>query len=136
MDMEQRISASWQGSNYSFNTWLKADKTEMEMILLNELGVNIGELSFRNGLVSLSSPVLPKSMKPEYIVADFQICFYSEPALRKAIEDCGLSFENSGKNRRILNGKKVIIEIEKSRNIIKLNNRLRGYTYTLEGNFE
>jgi len=136
IDMAQRISASWQGTNYFFNAWVKADEAEMEMILLNELGVNIGELSFRNGLVSLSSPVLPKSMKPEYIVADFQLCFYSAPALRKAIEGCGLSFEDSENNRRILKGKKVIIDIEKSRNTIKLNNHLRGYTYILEGNFE
>jgi len=136
IDMAQRISASWQGSNFTFNAWLKADKTEMEMILLNDLGVNIGELSYRDGLVSLSSSVFPKSMKPEYIVADIQLCFYSANALRQAVEDCGLSFENSGNKRRILKGKNVIIEIEKSGNMVKLNNLLRKYTYTLEGNFE
>jgi len=96
----------------------------------------MGELSFRDGLVSLSSQVFPKSMKPEYIIADFQLCFYSAAALRKAVEDCGLSFDNSGNSRRIFKGKTVIIEIEKSRNTVKLTNHLRGYKYTLEGNFE
>jgi hypothetical protein len=136
LDMAQRISASWQGKDYSFNTWVKADEAGMEMILLNEFGVNMGELSFRDGLLSFSSPVFPKSMKPEYIVADFQLCFYSAPALRKAVEDLGLLFESNGNNRRILQGKTVLIEIEKSANAVRLINHLRGYTYTLEGDFE
>jgi len=136
MDMAQRISAEWQGKDYSFNTWVKADEAGMEMILLNELGVNMGELSYRNGLTSFSSHVFPKSLKPEYIIADFQLCFYNTPALTRALEECGLSIENSENSRRILNGKTVIIEINKSRDTVRLVNHLRGYTYTLEGNFK
>jgi hypothetical protein len=136
LDMAQRISASWQGKDYFFNAWVKADEAEMEMTLLNELGVSMGELSYRNGLVSLSSQVFPKSLKPEYIVADFQLCFYNAASLRRALEDCGLLFENTGNVRRIFQGKTVIIEIEKNQNAVRLVNHLRGYTYTLEGNFE
>jgi hypothetical protein len=136
LDMAQRISASWQGRDYFFNAWVKADEAGMEMTLLNDLGVSMGELSYRDGLLSFSSPVFPKSLKPEYIVADFQLCFYNTPALRQAIEDCGLSFETSGNSRRILEGKNVILEIEKNQSTVRLINHLRGYTYTLEGNFE
>jgi hypothetical protein len=136
MDMEQLISVSWQDKDYFFNTWVKANEAEIEMILLNELGVNMGELSFQDGFISFSSPMFPNSMKPEYIVADFQLCFYSVPALRQAIEDCGLSFETNGNIRRILEGKTVIIEIEKAHNTVRLVNHLRGYIYSLEGNFE
>ena len=137
LDMPQRISASWQGKELIFNAWVKADESGMEMILLNEFGVNIGELSYQNGLVAFSSTLLfPKSLKSEYIVADFQLCFYNTPALRNALKDCGLTFENTGNTRRIFQGKNVIIEIEKNKNNIRLINHLRGYTYTLEGNFE
>ena len=66
---------------YFLNAWLKADKTEMEIILFNELGANMGELMYREGMVNFSSPVFPKSLRPEYIVADFQLCFYN-PLLR------------------------------------------------------
>jgi len=131
MDAAQRISASWQGRDYLFNTWVKADEAGMEMILLNELGANMGELSYLNGLVSFSSPIFPKSLKPEYIVADFQLCFYNTPALRKALEDCGLVFENIGNIRRIFQGKTLIIEIERNRNTVRFTNILRGYAYTL-----
>jgi hypothetical protein len=136
MDTAQRIHAEYDGKDYFFNAWVKADEAGIEMILLNELGVNMGELSYRGGLVSFSSPVFPKSLKPEYIIADFQLCFYNTPALRHALEECGLSLENMENSRRIFHGKTVIIEIEKNKNAVKFVNHLRGYAYTLEGDFE
>jgi len=107
------------------------------MTLLNELGAQMGELSYHDGRVSFSSPVIPSSLlKPEYIVADFQLCYYSAPALRQALENCGLSFEYTENSRRIFQGKKIIIEIEKKQNTVRLVNHLRKYSYTLEGIFE
>jgi hypothetical protein len=135
IDSAQRISASWQGNDYSFNAWVKADGTGIEMTLLNELGVSMGELSYRNGPVSFSSAIFPKSLQPEYIVADFQLCFYNITALGNALKDCGLVLESTGNIRRIFNGKTLIIEIEKNNNAVKLVNHLRGYAYTLEGDF-
>jgi len=135
LDMAQQISASYKGREYFLNAWVKADETGMEMTLLNELGAQMGELSYRNGQVSFSSPVFPSSLKPEYIVADFQLCFYNAIALHQALEDCGLFFEDTGNSRRILQGKTLVIEIEKNTNTVRLVNHLRGYTYTLEGNF-
>jgi hypothetical protein len=136
LDMAQQISASYKDRDYFLNAWVKADEAGMEMTLLNELGANMGELSYRDGRVSFSSSVFPPSLKPEYIVADFQLCFYNASALRQALEDCGLSFEISGSSRRIFQGKTVIIEIEKNQNTVRLINHLRGYTYILEGNFK
>ena len=135
LDMAQQISASYKGGDYFLNAWVKADETGMEMTFLNELGARMGELSYRNGQASFSSPVFPSSLKPEYIVADFQFCFYNTIALRKALKDCGLSFEDTGNSRRILQGKTLVIEIEKKPDTVRLVNHLRGYTYTLEGNF-
>jgi len=136
LDMAQHISASWQGRDFLLNAWVKADETGMEMTLLNELGAYMGELSYRDGSASFSSPVFPSSLKPEYIVADFQFCFYNTSALRQALEDCGLSFEHTGNSRRIFKGKTLIIEIEKNPNTVRLINHLRGYAYTLEGSFK
>jgi len=136
MDSYQLVSASYGGLDYFLNAWVRADETGMEMTLLNELGANMGELSYRDGAVSFSSTVFPKSLKPEYIVADFQLCFYNAGALARVLEKSGLSLEDAGTARRVLQGKKIIIEIEKSQNIVILVNHLRGYVYTLEGDFE
>jgi len=136
MDNYHLISTAYRGQTYVINAWVKADRAGMEMTLINEFGANIGELSYRNGIASLSSAVLPQTIQPEYIVADFQLCFYNARALHKALENCGLSFEETRTGRRIFEGKKVIIEIIKGPHTVRLVNHVRGYAYTLEGAFE
>ena len=135
MDMAQFVSASYRGQKFYSNAWVQADVSGIEFSLFSELGASIGDLSYRNGNVSFSSSVFPKSLKPEYIVADFQLCFYEPHLLERALKDCGLALETVGANRRILSGKKLIVEIEKTPGAVKLVNHLRGYTYTLEGDF-
>ncbi|MCL1928067.1 MAG: DUF3261 domain-containing protein [Treponema sp.] len=136
MDMIQHISASYRSKNYFFNAWVKADKTGMDMTILNELGTSMGDLSYRDGIVSFSSSVFPASVKPEYIVADYQLCFYDDLPLRRALENCGLLLESTEVSRRVFQGKAVIIEIKKSSGVVQFVNHLRGYSYTLEGDFE
>jgi hypothetical protein len=135
MNSYQLVSASYGGRDYVLNAWVRADKTGMDMTLMNELGVNMGELSYSGSAVSFSSAVFP-SAAAGYIAADFQLCFYDTLALGKALKNCGLSLEDTGTVRRVLQGKKVIIEIEKNKNIVKFVNHLRGYAYTLEGDFQ
>jgi len=136
LDMPQFVSASYGGKDYYLNAWVKADTTGLNITIINELGANMGELSYRDGKASFSSAMFPLSIKPEYIVADFQLCFYKASVLREALEECGLSFEDNGTTRRILKDKTVIIEIDKTHNVVKYVNYLRGYLYILEGNFE
>jgi hypothetical protein len=136
LDMAQFISASYGGRNYFFNAWVKADETAMDMTLFNEFGATMGDLSYRDGLIDFSSSIFPNSLRPEYIVADFQLCFYNPLLIRRALEDCGLSLEIQGNTRRVLKGKDMIIEIEKNNSNVRFINHLRGYTYTLEGDFK
>ena len=136
MDNYQIVTATYGGRTYQLSAWVKADDAGLDMTLMNELGTSLGELSYRDRTVSFSSPVFPQSIGGEYIVADFQLCFYNTPALRQALENCGLSLEETDTGRRVLQGKNLIVEIEKSRNVVRFVNHLRGYGYTLEGDFE
>ncbi len=79
--------------------------------------------------------MFPQSFKPEYIVADFQLCFYDPDIVRRALKDCGLVLETQSNFRRIFEGKSLIIEIERASGAVKFVNHLRGYSYTLEGEF-
>jgi len=135
VDMAQRISAIYNGQGFYFSAWVLADKNGIDMSLFNELGAAMGELSYREGVVSLSSSVLPQSLKPEYIIADFQLCFYNAGLVRMALKDCGLVLETQNDFRRIFEGKSLIIEIEKTSGEVKFVNHLRGYSYILEGDF-
>jgi len=139
MDMAQFLSAKFRGKDYFFNGWVKANKDEIEMVFFNELGTNLGEISYKNGAVRFSSAVIPKSavkyIKPEYVIADFQLCFYDPILLGESLKESGLVMETNGGSRRIFNRNDVIIEINKTNNTVELVNHLQGYAYTLEGDF-
>ena len=139
MDMVQFLSAIFRNQNYFLNAWVKADENSIEMVFFNELGASMGELSYRNGVIDFSSSVFPRSLmrsfKPEYIIADFQLCFYDPFLLIRSLKDCGLILEINESSRRILSGNKVIIEIKKTEKTVEFVNYLRGYAYTLEGDF-
>jgi hypothetical protein len=135
VDMAQHISALYNGQRFYFSAWVLADENGIDISLFNELGAAMGELSYREGVVSMSSYVFPQSLKPEYIVADFQLCFYNSDSLSRALKDCGLVLETQNSHRRIFEGKSLIIEIEKTSGAVKLVNHLRSYSYTLEGEF-
>jgi hypothetical protein len=140
LDMAQQISAVYDGRDYFLNAWVKADETEITMAVFNDFGSGMGELVYRGGMVSFNSPVFPASLKPEYIVADFQLCFYGINAVSRALHDCGLRLDtetdgNGPEIRRVMDGEKIIIEIEKTAGAVRYTNRLRGYAYTLEGTF-
>jgi len=139
MDMLQFLSSEFMGRNIFFQAWVKADENVIEMMLFNELGASMGELSYRNGTINFSSAILPRTVmqlfNPVYIIADFQLCFYDPILLGRALEDSGLVLETNGSSRRILSGNDVIIEIEKTENTVELVNHLRKYTYVMEGDF-
>ena len=135
MDMAQQISASFQDQSFFFIAWVKADESAIEMTLLNEMGANIGELSYSNESISFSSNVFPGSLKPEYIIADFQFCFYDTVLLTRALKSCGLVLKINGTTRQIFRRNNLIYEIIKNNDAVILTNHLRGYTYTLEGDF-
>jgi len=139
MDMVQFLSYEFSGQNYFFNAWVKANENEIEMAFFNELGTSMGELSYRKDSINFSSPIFKKSViqfiKPEYIIADFQLCFYDPFLLGKSLEETGLVLEAKDGSRRIFSGNEVIIEIERTGNAVRLVNNLRGYAYTVEGDF-
>ena len=141
LDMAQFLSISYRGMNFFCNAWVYADKNGMDIVMFNDLGASMAELSYKNGSVDYSSGVLPQALKPEYIIADFQLCFYDPLLLSRALEECSLFFEAQDHFRRIymrsgIRGRKLIIEITKTPGVIKIENHLRGYAYTLEGDFE
>ena len=144
MDMAQSVSAVFRGKDEFFNVYVKADENAIEMVFLNELGASVGELSYQKGAVNFSSTIIPnvviKSFRMEYVIADFQLCFYDPLLLEKSLKDCGLVLETNydgrrNGSRRILSGNEVICEIKKTDSAVELVNYKWKYNYTLEGDF-
>ena len=139
MDMPQFMSFEFSGQNYFINAWVIANENGIDMAFFSELGASVGELSYRNGEVLFSSAIFPvsfiRSFSPEYIIADFQLSFFDPILLGNSLRDNGLVLETRDGSRRILSGNEVIIEIRKTSNTVNLVNHLRGYSYTVEGDF-
>jgi hypothetical protein len=144
LDMPQQIAGRYGKQEFVMGAWALADEEGISLALLNSFGANMGELKFSEGTLSFSSPLLPSSIKPEYIVADFQFCFYRVDTLKDALNACGLNLaveqrltenEDSIEVRTITEGEKIIIEIEKTSIEVRYQNHLRGYAYTLVGVF-
>ncbi|MDR1575308.1 MAG: DUF3261 domain-containing protein [Treponema sp.] len=144
MDGYQRITASYGTREFSVGAWVMANEQEITMALFNSMGAGMGELFFDEGSIALSSDVFSGFIKPEYIVADFQLCFYRFDAVARALADSGLEFRTAafvddnnetGEIRVVSDGKSHIIEIVKTKTAVRLTNHLRGYVYTLEGDF-
>jgi hypothetical protein len=139
MDMPQQISGVYGKREMVLEAWVQADDTKIDITLFSSLGAGIGEVVFREGSASFSSPLFPSRIKPEYIIADFQFCFYRAESLSRALKEGGLTLrveQGAGREiRTIAEGKKTVIVIEKTEKAVRYTNYLRGYAYTLAGNF-
>ena len=74
-------------------------------------------------------------MKPEYIVADFELCYYKAEAVRGMLDRAGLGFcemrKDSSLFRTVTSGSDTIVTIERTRENLHLKNHLRGYEYNI-----
>jgi hypothetical protein len=144
LDMPQQIWGMYGKQEFVLDAWVQADEQAVNMVLFNSFGAGMGEISFYEKGIAFSSLVFPASLKPEYIIADFQFCFYQTDAVSTALKACGLSLfteqQSAGEGeykeiRRIVEGTHTVIEIEKTKTRVRYTNYVRGYTYTLGGDF-
>jgi hypothetical protein len=137
--MAQHITGAWDGREFILDAWTEADENRVVMVFFSTLGNGLGDLSFDQGGLSFSSPLLPPTVQAEYILADFQFCFYRVEALEPALKRAGLTLRveqpagGRPEVRLILEGDRPLIRIEKDAARVVYTNYFRGYSYTLEG---
>jgi hypothetical protein len=135
LDMAQQITGSYGNREFLLDSWVKADEDGITIALFNALGADMGQLSFDAARISFVSSVFPPELKPEYLAADFQFCFYRVDALVQALKASGLTLIAEKDVRTIYSGRKRIIEIVKTGETVRYTNFLRNYSYTLRGAF-
>jgi hypothetical protein len=120
-----------------------ANDRQISMILFNSLGAEIARIYFDGETITFESNYFPKNMRAEYIAADFQLVFYKPEALESALRTSALRLkieknatgEGYLEKRQVFDNDRVIIEITKTPTEIQYINILRGYSYTLRGDF-
>ncbi len=144
IDMPQHVSGLYGQQEFSLDAWVIADNMQINMSLFNNFGNSMGDICFNEKELSFSSSFFPSTFKPEYVIADFQFCFYRIEALENVFKEHGLTliaksikdeFGKQSELREIYDKKKCIIKIEKTADSVKYTNYLRGYYYRLQGEF-
>lgn len=132
----QLLTGSFGEKSFVLQVFLQADEHGLFLSLLNDFGAGMGTLVYDGARISFDSSVFPAGIKAEYIAADLQFAYYKPSALKERLADVNLDFviteENGAEIRRIMNGKKCIMQISKSGGTVDIENFLRGYRYNLK----
>ena len=136
LDLSQHVKGSYRGKVYFLEVCAKADSEGLDMVGLNSMGAEIMDLSYSKAKgIRLSSSLGMKSLRPEYVVADYQIAYYPFEAVKAALAPYGLDFELrelDGIATKVLSRKgRTILTVEPLPDGLRFTNVLRGYSYEL-----
>ena len=150
IDMPQHIAGNFtkpDGSTDSFeaDSWVRANDSILSITMFTGFGTTLGEITYERDSVKAESSVLDVTkMKAEYLVADFQVCFYPFAALKENFEKAGFTFVEARDAsadgdvsaagdyvRTLKEGDRVILVATKKAREVSLVNELRKYSYRI-----
>ncbi len=133
----QHILGTFGNRSFSAESWMRLNDSTIHLMLFGNLGNTLAELIYTKDSVSFKSSLLDvKKIKPEYILADVQFCYYPREVLERHFQAAGFSFvEENRENvltRKLLENETLILKMEKTAKSILLKNELRNYSYSIE----
>lgn len=140
IDEYQYFEGSFGEKSFSALLYLQTDKDSINILLLNEFGIEAGSVYYDGESARFESEFFPKNPKCEYIILDLQNAYADFKALKTHYEKYNLVFEeaiedsaDTEKYVRFIKDKKgrIIEEIVKEPGRITITNRLRNYRYIL-----
>ena len=139
LQMFQQVVGSYSGQNFQMDAFLILNQDEINVTLMNSFGTTMGTLLYTPSTMEFEAALFPASIKPAYIIFDFQLCFYPVEELKRELEDSGLSLnltkDDSQELREIRDKDRLIISILKENEKIQYVNNERNYSYTIYGDF-
>jgi hypothetical protein len=136
LDAPQTIEGAYGEKIFFLEGWTVANDSGLSISLFNTMGASLGTLRYAADSISFESRFIDvKKMKPEYIVADFELCYYKPEAVRGMLAPAGLGFSEMRRDssllRTVTSGSDTIVTIERTRKNLHLKNHLRGYEYNI-----
>lgn len=139
LQMFQQVVGNYSGQSFQMDAFLILNQDEINVTLMNSLGTTMGTLLYTPSTMEFETALFPASIKPAYIIFDFQLCFYPVEELKKELEDSGLTLsltkDNNQESREIRDKDRLIISILKENEKIQYVNNERNYSYTIYGDF-
>ena len=140
LDMPQHLRGEFtqqDGSMKSFegDSWVRANDSVLSIMLFSGFGTTIAEITYGKDSLHFESSVMDvEKMKAEYVLADFQVCFYPYKALKDNFEAAGFVFEEARGPapdfvRTLKDGNTLVLTAQRKGKEITLVNNLRHYSY-------
>ena len=141
LDMPQHIAGKFtkpDGSTDSFeaDSWVRANDSILS-IMFTGFGTTLGEITYERDSVKAESSVMDVAkLKAEYLIADFQLCFYPYQALKENFEKFGFAFDETRGTaldyvRTLKDGNTLVLTAQRKGKEITLVNNLRHYSYSI-----
>jgi len=133
----QKIEGRYGPRSFSFLSVTEILDSSVMVLILNEMGIEIGSVSFDGAAVESSGFFISRELPAQYLVADIQFVYYRSECLEAALSPLGIHIleEPSAEGSRFrdfYSGENRIIHIEYSDSGIEYYNELRGYSYRLQ----
>ena len=118
---------------------LQSDSEGIVILMLNDLGIEIGSIEYNGKSCVMNSSFFPKNLKAEYIVLDLQNAYADAEELKTHYKNYNLDFDETSamvngqeaKVRTICEKGKIIEQIVLQNSNVEIKNKLRDYTYNL-----
>lgn len=118
---------------------LQSDSEGIVILMLNDLGIEIGSIEYNGKSCVMNSSFFPKNLKAEYIVLDLQNAYADAEELKAHYKNYNLDFDETSamvngqeaKVRTICKDGNIIEQIVLQNSNVEIKNKLRNYTYNL-----
>jgi hypothetical protein len=134
--IHQAVEGYFGNTAVSFEGFVRMDRNEIIMIAMTPFGSGVYEIMYDGQKATVTGGMLPAGAKPEYMVADFQFCYFPADAVYRNVAAAGLNFRESttasGWRRIIEDQGQVVMEVQRAGNELSFTNHLRHYGYIIK----
>ncbi len=132
VELYQYFEGDFGRQQFASLLYLEADSTKISVLILNEMGIEMGSIVYDGKSAVMESSLFPEKLKCEYILLDLQNAYCEVSRLQEHYKKYGLVFTSEGTRRTISRKGELIEEVIFEENNIVIKNHLRKYTYKLQ----
>lgn len=136
IEILQLIEGHHGDQTYYLQAMVDSDQSGLSINAFTSMGNRAYDLYYAyDGKIEFGSAIPLGSLNPAYLIFDFQLLYYPAQTLNDLLHSHGYTVQSQKKYgieyRQIFFGTLLICELELGPQLKKLENKLRGYGYTI-----
>lgn len=140
IDSYDELTGSFEERTFTVETWSLADSTRIEITVMSPTGQTIATIRWDGVTASATTLLQGFPFSPAYVLFDWQLIYCDASAVAAFLAPYGLAFTETateeGTEKTLKRGEDVLYDIRMKEGVTVLENKVRGYAYTLRGGEE